>query len=261
MIPSTLSIGCGWEGIRCDPIEYSVTRITLPGVGIFGTIPPGLGQFTSLVVLDLFGNRFIGTIPQEVLDLPILEMFNVANSGLEGSFPLFRSKFINFLNINGNGFGGELPSDIGDRFPTMITMELANNTLRGTLPTSMTTLSNLNKFDVGHNRLVGTIPDDVGNMAQMEGLFLNDNHLIGIIPRSLANPTSRLIQIFVQHNALSGTIPASLSEIPNLVDLFLDGKWNFKWIYKVRSDALQMYPNTGHLPRKQTDWNSTSRAL
>jgi len=214
--------GCGWERIRCDA-DYSVTTILFTDVGIIGTIPTGLRQFTNLVVFNFPGNSLFGTVPEGVLALQQLVMFNVEGSRLEGDFPLFQSKELNFLSIEGNNFGGELPNDLGDRMPRLITVNLGNNSFVGTLPKSVTALSNLGKFNVSHNRLVGTIPDELGNLVNLDSLILNNNGFIGTIPRSLARPHSKLEQLFLQHNAFSGSIPADLAEIPHLSECFLNG--------------------------------------
>jgi hypothetical protein len=266
---TTLITGCGWEGIKCDPVDYSVTSIALPQIGISGTIPPGLAQFTNLATIDFFGNNFIGTIPPEVLALSNLVVFNVLDSGLQGPFPVFQSKSLDFLNIAGNSFNGRLPSDIGTRYPALITLNIANNTFVGTLPTTITSLTNLDILNVAHNHLMGTVPDDLGKLVHLKGLFMNDNRFIGTIPRSLAHIESKLIQIFVQHNALSGTIPANLAELPQLVDLFVDGELLTSWwwatvyfgvVERICSSAL--FSLTREVPsRKQTNRNCPHRTL
>lgn len=42
---------------------------------------------TTLEVLDLFNNRFSGSIPESLLKLTFLSMFSVANSSLSGRIP------------------------------------------------------------------------------------------------------------------------------------------------------------------------------
>jgi Leucine-rich repeat (LRR) protein len=181
------------------------------------------------------------------------------DSGLNGPFPVFKSKSLDFLNIAGNSFNGGLPNDIGTRYPALITLNIANNTFVGTLPKTITSLTNLDTLNVAHNQLMGTIPDDLGKLVHLKGLFMNDNRFIGTIPRSLAHLESKLIQIFVQHNSLSGTIPANLAELPQLIDFFVDGTLLTELmvdgvVERICSSAI--FSLTRKVPsRKQAYWN------
>eukprot|EP00545_Synedropsis_sp_CCMP1620_P011410 CAMPEP_0119010232 /NCGR_PEP_ID=MMETSP1176-20130426/4878_1 /TAXON_ID=265551 /ORGANISM="Synedropsis recta cf, Strain CCMP1620" /LENGTH=620 /DNA_ID=CAMNT_0006962859 /DNA_START=77 /DNA_END=1939 /DNA_ORIENTATION=+ len=214
---------CSWDGVNCDPIDFSVTEIDVSTAQIQGTIPSSLGILTSLRKLDLSHNDFTGTVPTEVLSLPQLAYVDLGSNRIVGPFPFFVSSNLEVFEIEENQFSGLLPDKIASAYPGLLALNLSNNTLTGTLPEDLCLLTNLNKLNLAFNKFHGVIPHDIGAITHLQGLFLNDNSLYGPIPSSFDNKDNSLVQLFLQHNQLSGTIPGFLSEIHSLKDFFVDG--------------------------------------
>ena len=61
---------CAWEGVGCDGGSGAVTRVSLPGQGLGGTISPSVASLTALTHLNLSGNSLAGPFPAALLSLP-----------------------------------------------------------------------------------------------------------------------------------------------------------------------------------------------
>jgi Leucine-rich repeat (LRR) protein len=63
---------------------------------------------------------------------------------------------------------GTLPNDWSlDASTSLTTIDLSNNSLSGTLPTSWASLHTLQWLDLSHNQLEGQLPAEWGNGLQM----------------------------------------------------------------------------------------------
>jgi len=83
-------------------------------------------------------------------------------------------------------------------------LDLSSNNLVGTLPSSLSNLTQLQDLFVGHNALSGTIPSLAG-LTQLKALQANANQLSGPFP-SLAGLVN-LEAIYIIDNDLSGDMP------------------------------------------------------
>ncbi|MCK5523998.1 MAG: hypothetical protein KAI83_12775 [Thiomargarita sp.] len=92
---------------------------------------------------------------------------------------------------------------------------LRNNKLSGSIPESLSNLSNLKSLVLGSNQLSGSIPESLGNLSNLQRLFLFRNQLSGSIPESLGN-LGNLKSLNLSSNQLSGSIPESLGNLSNL---------------------------------------------
>ena len=99
-------------------------------------------------------------------------------------------------------------------------IDLSNNKLSGSIPTSLSNLTQLQNLYLHVNQLSGSIPASLGNLAQLQNLFLHDNQLTGSIPASLGNLT-QLQFLHLGRNPLSGGIPESLTNLTRLQTLWL----------------------------------------
>ncbi|XP_066306520.1 LOW QUALITY PROTEIN: probable inactive receptor kinase At2g26730 [Miscanthus floridulus] len=153
---------CGWVGVTCDAANSTVVEVRLPGVGIVGAIPPGtLGRLTNLRVLSLRSNRVLGTIPDDVLQLP----------GLKALF------------LQQNLLSGPIPSGI-QRLGGLERLVLSHNNLSGSIPFALNNLTALRVLKLDGNHLSGSIPSI--SIAGLSTLNVSDNNLNGSIPKSLS---------------------------------------------------------------------------
>ena len=75
---------CSWMGITCDVYGNRVTSLTIPDLGLTGTIPSYLGNLSSLQTLVLSHNWFSGTIPKEIGNLTKLKDLRLRYNKLQG---------------------------------------------------------------------------------------------------------------------------------------------------------------------------------
>jgi len=118
-----------------------------------------------------------------------------------------------------NNLNGTLPSSISNLSELKI-LELPFNNLTGNIPQSITELSNLETFDVNGNRLTGELPASIGNLKNLKKLHVSSNKLSGTLPVSIEQLTN--IEIFnVFDNNFKGHVPEGLAKCKNLKELML----------------------------------------
>ena len=109
------------------------------------------------------------------------------------------------LSLNGNNLDGSISA-----WPSL--SKPATKLVLSSHP-----LSNLEGLDLSNNQLSGSIPSSLGNLSNLEGLDLSNNQLSGSIPSSLGN-LSKLEEFHVSGNT-DLSLPASLQtwarSIPN----------------------------------------------
>ncbi|KAI4382912.1 hypothetical protein MLD38_008809 [Melastoma candidum] len=229
------------------------TNLNLQGNSLDGDIPDWIGKMGSLEVLNLSGNRFSGGLPSSLGNLQSLQVLDLSWNALSGSLPeslygcssllgvdfshnsftgdisagIFGSKLskgslprLQMLDMSSNYFSGRISSDFGDMTSSLLLLNLSNNSLAGSIPTTVGSLKALNFLDLSVNRLSGSIPQEIGQATSLRELRLQKNQLSGSVPSSIGTclPLTTLI---LSENYLVGTIPVEISKLANLqfVDL------------------------------------------
>jgi len=124
------------------------------------------------------------------------------------------------LEMWDNNLSGTIPSSIGN-LTQLNTIILQNNPLlSGAIPTEIGNLVNLTYLIAMGNQLSGAIPASIGNLVNLIGLEISGNLLSGPIPVSIAN-CKKLTILWLHYNQLSGAIPPEIGNLPNLNDLSL----------------------------------------
>ena len=232
-----------WLGITVD--TGRVTKIELSDNGLTGTLPPEIGDLTSLTEFVTNFNQLTGTIPTEIGYLTNLVDLNFDSNLLSGTIPIEIGNLINliFLNMDTNQLTGTIPTEIGNlvnltwldfftnqlsgTIPTEIGnltnltgLSLSSNLLTGSIPTQIGNLTNLTYLGLQSNELSGSIPSEIGNLTGLENLYIYDNLITGEIPPEIGNLTSLNI-LNCYGNQLSGVIPGEIGNISGLTSLFL----------------------------------------
>ncbi|KAH1104083.1 hypothetical protein GLYMA_13G300000v4 [Glycine max] len=104
--------------------------------------------------------------------------------------------------LNNNHIGGNIPSSLP---VTLQHFFLSDNQFTGSIPASLSTLTELTDMSLNGNLLTGEIPDAFQSLTQLINLDLSNNNLSGELPPSMEN-LSALTSVHLQNNNLSGTL-------------------------------------------------------
>ncbi len=123
------------------------------------------------------------------------------------------------LNLGNNELQSSIPTTIG-ALSNLKVLDLSNNELQSSIPSTIGNLSSLESLNLGNNNLEKDIPSSIGNLSNLEYLNLGNNELEGSIPSSIGDLTN-LEVLDLSYNNISGDIPESLANLVNLTDLYL----------------------------------------
>uniref|UniRef100_A0A453AGS8 non-specific serine/threonine protein kinase n=1 Tax=Aegilops tauschii subsp. strangulata TaxID=200361 RepID=A0A453AGS8_AEGTS len=210
-----------------------------------GSIPPSLGNVSSLSSIFLGQNRLSGLIPETLSHITKLLELDLSFNSLSGSVPssIYNMTSLRYFSVGSNTLVGQIPSHIGYSLSNLQLLILGSNRLNGLIPASLANMLNLQILDLSNNSLHGSVPSlgslanlrelDLGmnlleahdwsfltslaNCTQLTKLSLRGNVLNGSLPISIVNLSRRLEYLSLGPNQISGSIPV---EIGNLVNLF-----------------------------------------
>ena len=151
---------CHFEGVQCgdspgDASHANVNSISLPHLGLSGTLPDSIGDFLRLTHFDVSHNHLSGTIPATVSNW---------NAGLRE------------LLLSNNTFTGSIPPLIGTCY-ALAELAIDGNSLTGTIPPSICGMTSLTRLLVETNSLSGTVPMQMSQLTQLISLSFKSNHL------------------------------------------------------------------------------------
>lgn len=205
---------CTWYGITCDAAGEHVTGISLWDNKLAGALPP-LDALTELTVLDVHSD-----------DCATFKLFCVPSPNANHLFaatlqPLTSLRHLQRLYGHAAGFSGAIPPL--SSFAVLITLDVGNNALTGTVP-ALEGLDTLEDFLVGGNTaLTGTLsPIALPNLRWFD---VSATRVTGTIPA--LNHLANLVSFNASITTLSGSIPslAGLSHLETFdaAASFLDG--------------------------------------
>ncbi|CAL5414376.1 unnamed protein product [Camellia sinensis] len=258
-IPTNLS--------HCLSLQY----LNLIDNNLTGNIPTELGSFPKLITLYLGKNKFSGTIPPSIGNLSSLSKLSCAYCNLHGEIPgeIARLRGLIFLQLSANNLSGKIPpglynistiqyfglalnqlhgiipTDIGSSFPNLKMLYIFNNLFTGTIPTSLSNASGLERMSFSNNDFSGTMPRDLGKLLGLQWISVNINRLQddltfisfltnctslqliegsgnllrGSLPDSVANLSTNLYLMNLENNQMHGNIPSGIGNLLNLTVL------------------------------------------
>lgn len=118
------------------------------------------------------------------------------------------------VQLTNNNLTGTIPASLSD-LTELEWLRLYTNNLSGSIPSSLGSLEDLEILDIRYNDLTGSIPTELGNLSNLEYLRFHDNDLSGSIPASLGQ-LDNLIDLSLGMNDLSGSIPPELGDMSTL---------------------------------------------
>ncbi|KAJ4780047.1 Leucine-rich receptor-like protein kinase family protein [Rhynchospora pubera] len=127
---------------------------------------------------------------------------------------------LQFLELRNNELQGTLPSSIGNLSTSLLMISLSGNPISGNIPVQIGKLTNLATVLLHNMLLNGTIPEELGNLFRLELLDLSNNMIAGKIPSTFANLT-KMEHLSLNNNSLEGSIPLEIANMQALVFLNL----------------------------------------
>ncbi|KAK8572275.1 hypothetical protein V6N12_028331 [Hibiscus sabdariffa] len=226
---------------RLESIDISSTRV-------IGSIPPSIGNITSLVTFIAYDSFIQGQIPTSMMNLSRLENLFLHMNNMDGEIPsaISNLKSLQFLSFMYNSFYGLIPDTICT-ISSLRYLSLMHNLFTGNLPDCIGQLHDLSYLLVSSNYMNGSIPSlssffqnstpyalDLGYSGitvkidqqpflpifQPQILSLDSCNIGGEIPDFISS-LSKLEYLSLSNNNLSGIIPAWLFNLPNLGHLDL----------------------------------------
>jgi Leucine-rich repeat (LRR) protein len=192
--------------------------------GFGGQIPEELGKLVKLNTLNLGGNNFTGGVPPELLNMSLINTLDIGQMNLAGEIPpwLGNMTSLNILVLRGNELNGSIPPSLGE-LVNLTKIMLSTNSLTGPIPDSFTSLVNLKDLELSNNGLTGQIPTNLSiSLTSLTRLLIYNNSLSGPIPRDLGRYMPNFSYVALSDNFFNGTLPDGLCEGGSLQHLALN---------------------------------------
>ncbi len=124
------------------------------------------------------------------------------------------------LNLADNNLKGELPSAIGN-LQHLQTLVLFNNEIEGNLPDSVYEISTLKVLLLNNNKFSGNLSHKIGSFNFLENLSLFDNNFEGEVPKELED-LQNLSEMNLSYNKFKGSVSKKLTLLDALNMTMLD---------------------------------------
>jgi hypothetical protein len=121
------------------------------------------------------------------------------------------------IELTDKGLSGTLPPSIG-MLTGLILLSLSLNNMKGTIPSAEDFFQNYKKksLGLGGNNVTGTIPPSIAQLTSLTLLSLNFNNLNGPIPPNIGE-LIEMVALGLGDNKLTGSIPSSIFKMSKLV--------------------------------------------
>ncbi|PIA59349.1 hypothetical protein AQUCO_00400320v1, partial [Aquilegia coerulea] len=205
------SIPLGFENL------FNLALLGLENNFFTGRVPQGIGELKNLQQLVLNKNKLSGKIPSSLGNLTQLYELYLQQNNFTENIPsnLWTLSQLRILNLSRNNLSGWMDKEVISFPSLLIKLDLAHNSLTGSIPFEIGSLKNLEELDVSENKLSGQIPTSLGDCLSLERLCMEGNLLEGNIPSSLSS-LKGIQDLDLSHNNLSGRIPKGLETLSNM---------------------------------------------
>jgi len=122
------------------------------------------------------------------------------------------------LDFSYNRLVGGIPSQLPR---SLSQLTLKSNLLRGSLPLSLNSLTELGVLDLSSNRLSGRIDGSLFAHPSLQQLNLSNNSFSAISVVNVSGRGSQLVAVDIGFNRINGVLPSNFSTLESLASLSL----------------------------------------
>lgn len=197
----------------------SLLQLDLSGNRLTSSIPSSLSNCTNLQILNLGSNLFTGEIPKSFGELGNLQRMDLSHNNLTGWIPFelgSACKSLLELTLSYNNISGPIPASFSS-CTWLQTLDLSNNIISGPFPESiLQNLTALESLLLSKNVISGPFPVTISYCKNLRVIDLSSNKFSGNIPPDLCPAAASLEELRVPDNLISGKIPPELSKCSQL---------------------------------------------
>lgn len=197
----------------------SLLQLDLSGNRLTSSIPSSLSNCTNLQILNLGSNLFTGEIPKSFGQLGNLQRMDLSHNNLTGWIPFelgSACKSLLELTLSYNNISGPIPASFSS-CTWLQTLDLSNNIISGPFPESiLQNLTALESLLLSKNVISGPFPVTISYCKNLRVIDLSSNKFSGNIPPDLCPAAASLEELRVPDNLISGKIPPELSKCSQL---------------------------------------------
>ncbi|TVU01638.1 hypothetical protein EJB05_52911, partial [Eragrostis curvula] len=191
-----------------------------------------------------------GQLSNTLANFTSLITLDLSNTNIGGTIPDGLPVTMQKLFLSGNQLSGSIPSTLST-LTQLTTVSLDNNHLVGEIPDVFAALTGVANLDFSSNNLTGPLPPSMGNLTALTSLHIQNNQISGILDVLQDLP---LQDLNIENNLFSGPVPAKLL---NLSNFKMDGN-PFNTSIAIAPSAQPLAasaplapPSTGHVPSKE----------
>ncbi|XP_060217454.1 protein STRUBBELIG-RECEPTOR FAMILY 5 isoform X2 [Lycium barbarum] len=188
----------GWKSGGGNPCDDSWQGIKCSG--------------SDVTEIDLSGLGLTGSLGFQLDKLDKVTYFDVSKNNLKDNIPYQLPPHTQHLDLSGNQFGGTVPYSIS-QMTELKSLNLNHNKLSGSLSDMFGQLTKLTEMDLSYNSISGSLPHSLKSLSSLSKLHIQNNQFTGPI-NVLAD--LRLDDLNVANNQFNGWIPDELKDIKNL---------------------------------------------
>jgi Leucine-rich repeat (LRR) protein len=170
----------------------SLKALHLAECELEGNIPDAISKLDKLEQFNVFGNHLTGTLPFALSNLRQLQLLTMSGNKFSGTIPGFLEALSKLQNLylDDNHFTGTLPSFQG--LPDLMELWLNSNYLQGTIPSDFLEASVHTDIiiDLANNRLSGTIPSTLDALQDTKLKITLTDNMFTKIDESLCDNTN-----------------------------------------------------------------------
>ncbi|XP_038690684.1 receptor-like protein 9DC3 [Tripterygium wilfordii] len=182
----------------------SLKQLTIGYCNFTGSIPVSIGNLQELTYFKGDVNNFNGRIPSSLTNLSKLQVLSLQSNKLVGPLPNFSnlSKLVR-LDLYWNSLNGTIQSVLDNLPSSLHSLVLSKNQFTG--PINEFHSQSLEKLDLGDNKLNGSIPSSIFNLVNLTSLDLSLNSFSGTLDASMFSKLQNLQELRLSDNDISFT--------------------------------------------------------